>query len=253
MFGGSVPDYYRRVMVPTCFAPYAAVVAERIAAARPQRILETAAGTGVLTRALTQHLPAADIVATDLNQTMLDRADPLPRVRYRQADAQDLPFDVATFDAVVSQFGLMFLPDKALGHAQARRVLSPAGQVVHAVWDSLARNEFHESVDATLTGAGLPSVFARLFGYHDPEQLEADARAGGFTDVTVEAVELTSRAPDAFTLADGMVRGTPVFADLTARRADVGAVVDAVAAALRARFGTGEIVGAMSALVLTAR
>jgi ubiquinone/menaquinone biosynthesis C-methylase UbiE len=131
IFAGAIPDVYASMMVPMIFAPYAADLAERIAALQPRRVLELAAGTGVLTRELARRLaPDAIIVATDLNAPMLARAQAEGTERpvtWREADAMALPFGDASFDLVACQFGVMFLPDKAKAFAEARRVLVPGG------------------------------------------------------------------------------------------------------------------------------
>jgi ubiquinone/menaquinone biosynthesis C-methylase UbiE len=129
-FTGSIPELYERALVPLLFTPYALDMARRAAQRRPQRILEIAAGTGAVTRHLLQDIPAAHIVATDLNPAMLEQARKAvdsPRVEWRQADAQELPFPDASFDAVLCQFGVMFFPDKVRAFSEARRVLKPGG------------------------------------------------------------------------------------------------------------------------------
>src|SRR5262249_8372511 len=139
VFAGSIPEFYDTYMVPVFFEPYAADLAARLAGRPLARVLETAAGTGVVTRALATTLPeSVSIVATDLNQPMLDYASARGTTRaveWRQADAMDLPFPNGTFDAVVCQFGVMFLPDKARAYAEARRVLRPGGVFLFNVSD----------------------------------------------------------------------------------------------------------------------
>ena len=129
VFAGSIPELYDRLMVPLIFEPYASDLARRVAAIQPRQVLETAAGTGVVTRALASHLAAdAHIVATDLNPPMLEQAARRlqdERVTWKQADALALPFEDLGFDAVVCQFGAMFFPDKTQGYREARRVLKP--------------------------------------------------------------------------------------------------------------------------------
>ena len=115
LFAGSIPENYDRHMVPLIFEPYAADLAGRAAAVSPTAVLETAAGSGVVTRALAPRLPhGASYVVTDLNQPMVDyaasRQPPDRRITWRQADALALPFDDATFDLVCCQFGAMFFP-----------------------------------------------------------------------------------------------------------------------------------------------
>ena len=130
VFAGSIPELYDRYLVPLIFDPYALDLAKRIAKTEPHDVLETAAGTGVLTRAIAARLPAqARIVATDLNQPMLNHAKARQshddRIEWKQADALALPFEDQSFDAVACQFGAMFFPDKVQGYKEARRVLKP--------------------------------------------------------------------------------------------------------------------------------
>jgi predicted O-methyltransferase YrrM len=71
-FAGSIRELYDSHLVPLIFEPYAADLATRVAVRHPSRVLETAAGTGVVTRTMANALPAQiDLVATDLNQPML--------------------------------------------------------------------------------------------------------------------------------------------------------------------------------------
>src|SRR5438093_1952180 len=147
LFAGSIPEIYDRLLVPLIFEPYARDLAERLAGVKPREVLETAAGTGVLTRAIASRLPAgARIVATDLNQPMLDRAAARQpgdgRIAWRQADALALPFADQSFDAVACQFGVMFFPDKVQVYREARRVLKPGGRFLFNVWDRIDANEF---------------------------------------------------------------------------------------------------------------
>ena len=119
VFAGSIPENYDRHMVPLIFEPFAADIAQRAASLSPSAVLETAAGTGVVTRALAPKLsPGASYIVTDLNQPMLDyaasRQAPDSRIKWRQADALALPFENAAFDLVCCQFGAMFFPDRII-------------------------------------------------------------------------------------------------------------------------------------------
>lgn len=115
-FSGSIPQIYDSHLVPLMFLPYADDIAARLGGLSAGHVLETAAGTGVVTQRLAEALPAAvRITATDLNPAMLERARMRPgagRVDWQQADALALPFADAMFDAVVCQFGVMFSPDR---------------------------------------------------------------------------------------------------------------------------------------------
>ena len=220
-FSGSVPANYERYMVPLLFRPYAEELARRAKALRPRRILETAAGTGVVTAALAETLPEAEIVATDLNQAMLDVAKTRvtsANVSFRQADALDLPFGDAEFDLVVCQFGVMFYPDKVRGNAEARRVLCDGGNYVMAIWDSIERNPLSDLANQSLRENfpdNPPQFMVRgPFSYHDRETIERDLKAGGFEKVRIETVETTSRSPSADDGARGLVYGSPMGVEL---------------------------------------
>ena len=144
-FVGSIPETYDAHLGPLLFEHYAADLAERVTVPPGGRILELACGTGIATARLRAALPeGVEIVATDLNEAMLDYArnkrGDLPNLRYQVADALDLPFEDGSFDAVACQFGVMFFPDKAAGAREAARVLKPGGAYAFNVWDSLDRN-----------------------------------------------------------------------------------------------------------------
>ena len=103
-FEHSTPDLYDRYMGPLLFEPYARVVADRAPLLRPRRILERAAGTGIVTRAVSQALPEAGIVATDVNPAILDFAGTRvhsARVLFQTADAQKLLFPEQAFGTVL--------------------------------------------------------------------------------------------------------------------------------------------------------
>ena len=165
-FVGSIPDLYDRNVGPLMMVPYAGDIAARLSDMATGRLLEVAAGTGIVTAALALALPRAHLVATDLNQPMLDHAATKPELRgveFRQADALALPFDDQSFDAVVCQFGVMFFPDRVAAFREAYRVLKPGGQFVFNVWESVAKNPI---VVATLMG------LSRLYPQHSSWFLE---------------------------------------------------------------------------------
>ncbi len=137
-FAGSIPQVYEKYLVPLIFEPYAADLARRVSLRQPSRVLEIAAGTGVVTRQLANALPpTASIVASDLNQQMLDHAaavGTIHPVEWRHADAMQLPFPDEAFDVVVCQFGHMFAPRPDVAMAEMRRVLKPDGRIAFATW-----------------------------------------------------------------------------------------------------------------------
>ncbi|URD60648.1 methyltransferase domain-containing protein [Sphingomonas sp. KRR8] len=257
-FAGSIPSIYDRHMGPLYFQPYAAEVARRVAGWQPDRLLETAAGTGIVTAAIAHASPGTRITATDLNPDMLSvakrRLSSAPNVRTQMADMQSLPFEDGSFDAVVCQFGIMFVPDKVRAHAEARRVLAPGGRYLLVIWDRLEKNPVAQCVHDTISGMfpdDPPQFVGRTpFGYGDPAAIEHDLMAAGFTDIEFETVALDS-SPDA-TAEDaslGLVEGSPLRAELEARGDGwLEKAEAAVRKALTANFSR-----ALSAHVVTAR
>jgi ubiquinone/menaquinone biosynthesis C-methylase UbiE len=260
VFAGSVPEIYDRLMVPLIFEPYANEMADRIAAAKPRDVLETAAGTGVLTRALASRL-AADvrITATDLNQPMLDRAtarqsDPR-RIAWRQADALALPFADQSFDIVACQFGAMFFPDKMQGYREAHRVLRSGGRFWCAVWDKIATSEFADVVTETLAQMfpqDPPRFMARTpHGYHDPDKIRGELQAAGFSDISTEAIDHRSKASSPREPAVAYCQGTPLRNEIEARdKSRVEEATNKCAEAIATRFGNGPVDGRIRALII---
>jgi ubiquinone/menaquinone biosynthesis C-methylase UbiE len=262
LFSGSIPEIYDRLLAPLIFEPYALDLAERLARTPSLAILETAAGTGVLTRAIASALPAhATIVATDLNAPMLDRASARQaddrRLVWQQADAMTLPFDDGRFDAVVTQFGAMFFPDKLHAYREARRVLKPRGLYLFNVWDQISENQFTEVVASAIAAFfpdDPPDFMARTpHGYHDAKIIRAQLADAGFAEISVTAAEKTSKANSAKDVAIAFCQGTPLRNEIEAR--DASALEDVttlVADALKRRFGDGPIEGRIRAFVITA-
>jgi ubiquinone/menaquinone biosynthesis C-methylase UbiE len=245
-FVGSIPALYDRHLGPVLFEPYAKDLAQRLPPS-VRRILEIAAGTGRLTRQLLAVMAAdAELLATDLNDPMLDVArslvGPDPRVTWRQVDAQALPIADGSVDAVTCQFGLMFVPDKPRALAEMRRVLAAGGILLLSTWDDLARNPasaaLHELAYAAMPTD--PPTFMRTpFSMHDAHELAQLATAAGFRDVQVETVCLVGEAQSAAHLATGFVRGNPLWNQLTERGIDGAALEARVTAELARRFSPG--------------
>jgi SAM-dependent methyltransferase len=262
-FEGSIPDLYETYLVPIIFEPYARDLAARVAAFAPERVLETAAGTGAVTRALGAALDdTVRLVVTDLNQPMLERAMRRQaadgRITWQQADALALPFEDASFDVVVCQFGVMFFPDRVKGMAEARRVLRPGGHFLFNVWGAIAANPLAEL--ATQAAAEIfpddpPRFLARTpHGYCDVAAVRADVAAAGFGITTIDTVDLAGRAPSARHVAIAFCQGTPLRSEIEARdAARLAEVTDRAAALITARFGNGTIAGPLHAHVVTAQ
>ena len=262
-FAGSIPEIYDRYLVPLIFEVYADDLVTRLAARSPADVLELAAGTGAVTRAMAARLPASTaITASDLSQPMLDYAASVGTARpvhWRQADAMHLPFDDASFDAVVCQFGVMFFPDRTQAFAEIRRVLRPTGTLLFNVWDRIDNNDFAKAVQDAL-GAVFPddppTILAQVpFGCFDTTAIRADVVAGGFPEpVTIDVLEARSRAASCDIPAVGFCQGSPLRNAIEARDpARLAEATAAAAEAVRQRFGQSEIDGKIRAHVVTAR
>jgi len=260
VFTGAMPAFYDRYMVPLAFRVYAAAMVERLRAKPPAGLIETGCGTGIVTYAVADAFPQAEIVATDVSGAMLDFAKakrPDARIAWREADAAALPFAVASFDTVMCAFAVMFFPDKRRAFREARRLLAPGGRFVFSVWDRMEANEIHAAVFhavAALFPGDPPSFMRRVpFGYNDADLIRADLAAAGFAEVSVEAVERELRAPSAREPAIGLCQGGSSRAEIEAR--DPGGlerVTEQVAAAVARHFGPGPITGQSRALFVIA-
>lgn len=261
-FGGSVPENYDRYMVPLIFEPYAADLARRVASLSPGVVLETAAGSGAVTRALAPQLADdARYVVTDLNRPMLDyaasRQPTDSRIEWRQADALALPFDDAVFDVVCCQFGAMFFPHRIAGYREAKRVLKPGGHFLFNVWDRIQENVFANDVTnalATIFPDDPPRFLARTpHGYHDTQLIRAELGDAGFTQIVVETRAEQSHAASPRIPAMAYCQGTPLRNEIDARDpTKLQAATDCAEAAIAEKHGRGAVAAKIQAHVIVA-
>lgn len=262
VFTGSIPENYDRHIVPLIFEPYAADLARRVAGFLPGAVLEIAAGTGVVTRALAPKLiPDARYAVTDLNQAMLDyarsRQPADSRIQWQLADAMALPFEDAVFDLVCCQFGAMFFPDRPVAYREARRVLKPGGRFLFSVWDRIEENIFADDVTntlATMFPNDPPRFLARTpHGYHDKDRIRRDLEHAGFSCVDIDTRAEKSRAPSARQVAAAYCHGTPLRGEIEFRDPDkLDAAISVVTAALEDKHGCEEVVAKIQAHVVIA-
>ena len=262
VFAGSIPENYDRYMVPLIFEPFAADLAQRAAILSPRAVLEIAAGTGVVTRALAPLLfPDASYIVTDLNQAMLDyaasRQAPDSRIKWRQADALALPFDDAAFDIVCCQFGAMFFPNRTSAYREAKRILKPGGHFLFNVWDRIEENVFADGVTNALAEIfpnDPPRFLARTpHGYYDTALIRGELEAAGFSHVVIETRAEQSRASSPRVPAVAYCQGTPLRNEIEAHGVgELEAATDYAASAIEERHGSGEVAAKIQAHVIVA-
>lgn len=260
VFTGAIPEVYDKLLVPLIFAPYATDLARRVASRGAKDVLELAAGTGVVTRAMAEALPPdARITATDLNQPMIDHARAVGTARaveWRQADAMSLPFPDASFDTVVCQFGVMFFPQKSVAFSEARRVLRRGGVFLFNAWDRIEENQFADVVTRALESLfpENPPVFMRRtpHGYFDTSVIRKDLEAGGFSRAArIETISARSKADSARTAAIAYCQGTPLRNEIVAHgEARLAEATDVAAQALARQFGDAAVEGKIQAHVI---
>jgi ubiquinone/menaquinone biosynthesis C-methylase UbiE len=260
-FVDTIPEIYDRHLGPVIFEPYAADLARRVTVHADGSVLETACGTGILTQRLRAHLsPAVCLVATDLNEPMIEYArtklSGVEQINWQQADAAILPFPAASFAAVVCQFGLMFVPDKQAALREARRVLAEGGLLAFNVWDSFEHNPFGRIAHETIGGFfpdDPPNFYQVPFGFHNPDVLRRLLADNGFGQVELESVTLEARSTSAKSFAVGLVKGNPVSIAIQEHSVPFDPIVEAVATALVRVGGDNPFRSTMRALVVTAR
>jgi ubiquinone/menaquinone biosynthesis C-methylase UbiE len=162
----SAADVYEEFFVPALFQEWAGRVADAAALEPGHKVLDVACGTGVLARsALDRVGPGGAVTGLDRNDGMLVVARrKSPGIDWRSGRAEALPFADDTFDAVVSQFGLMFFEDRVKALAEMSRVLRRGGRLAVAVWASLDRSPGYRALTA---------LIERLFGKRIASELEA--------------------------------------------------------------------------------
>jgi ubiquinone/menaquinone biosynthesis C-methylase UbiE len=267
-FAGSIPRTYHDLLGPLIFEPYANDLAARVAALRPLRILETACGTGIVTRKLLAAIqansapaPTAELVATDISEPMLaiarQQVGPAANLTFQPVDACTLPFPDRSFDTLVCQYGFMFFPDKVQAMKEARRVLKPGARLLFNVWDSLDHNPIpsraHDLMLARFPANPPMFLAEKPFGWSNRAEIERTVRAGGFTNATLETLSFPSQAPTAAEAARAWIEGTPLLPALAERGfPDPTQIREELTRTLARDFGDHPCRSTMQAVVVTA-
>ena len=261
LFTGSIPEVYEKYLVPLIFEHYAQDLAKRVSDEPVSKVLEIAAGTGVVTRAVANVLGEnVSIVATDLNKAMLDHGASVrvdKNVEWREADAMALPFEDASFDAVLCQFGVMFFPDRIKAYSETLRVLKPGGRFIFNVWDEISENEFADTVTASLAivfPENPPLFLPRApHGYSDIDKIASELEESGFAHPpSFETISTRSIANEPSIPAIAYCQGTPLRNEIENLDASLLEQATIIATtALAERFGEGTIDGKIQGHVVT--
>jgi ubiquinone/menaquinone biosynthesis C-methylase UbiE len=211
---------YEELFVPGMFGEWADLVADAADVGRGQRVLDVACGTGALARAVAARVgPGGSVTGLDLNPGMLSVAARIaPGITWQQGSAEALPFGDRSFDAVVSQFGLMFFTDRRAALQQMLRVMVPGGRLAVAVWGSLDDNPAYAAMDDLFrvhAGAKAAEALQLPFSLGDPNELRALFADAGISSARVTTHEGTVRFSDIRSMVRADVEGWFPVAGIT--------------------------------------
>ncbi len=203
---------YEGLHVRALFEQWVDPVLEIAAVKSGDAVLDVACGTGVLAREAYRRVGSGGAVAgLDIGPGMLEVANSIePGVRWVEGDAGDLPFEDDEFDAVVSQFGMMFFPDRVGAIREMLRCVKPGGPVVVAVWEALERSAAYPiSVDVLqrMAGQGAADALRAPFVLGDTAELESLFREAGASEVSLETRIGTARFPSVRTMVEADLLG----------------------------------------------
>jgi len=249
----AVPDVARNfddTLAPYIFDDFARELVRRAAALQPKRVLELSAGTGYFSRKLRDALPPdTELVITDLDPDMLNLARskfrPGENVYFDQVDAINMGFPAGSFDLVICQLGVMFLPDKRAAFAGIRHVLEQHGTLLFNTWSPMAQNPFsqivQEGTSKFFPALAQPQFYHLQFAYSDPFEISKDMTAGGFDHIDYENVDVKKQVNEFTIFAHGLVHGSRLIDEIRSLRIDEVEVVHTIKDHLIAAFPDGII------------
>ena len=248
---------YEDLFVPALFSHWAAVIATAADVTPGKRVLDVACGTGILSRKLATLIgSSASIVGLDLTPGMLEVARRVaPDIEWKQGSAESLPFADGSFDAVVSQFGLMFFPDRARALREMLRVLAPGSRLAVAVWDSLDNiPAFADELRLMerLAGPAAAAALRSPFVLGDKDDLQQLAYDAGIGDPAIATHRASARFPSIRSLVEADLRGWLPMVGVALDEDTIQRVLGEAAIALGAYADSrGELAFEISAHVLS--
>jgi SAM-dependent methyltransferase len=221
---------YDRLLAPAVLQPWTRAVADAAGIREGQRVLDVACGTGVLTRAVAAHAGAnGSVVGLDINPGMLAVASRnAPGIEWREGKAESLPFRDGSFDAVVSQFGLMFFADRQAGLGEMRRVLVRGGRLAVAVFDSLDGNPAYGAmvgVFERVVGKDVAGALRFPFVLGDKTELALLVSAAGIEHAVVASPEASGRFASVSDMVLADVEGWFPLAGIKLDQDQIGALI----------------------------
>lgn len=217
---GDAAEVYERLFVPAIFQEWAPRVGELTGLKPGDKALDVATGTGVVARDLVNRVGAqGKVTGLDLNPGMLEVAGKIePKVEWVKGDAGDLPFEDGTFDAVTSNYGLMFFPDQAKALEEMYRTLAPGGKMVVAVWGSIEKVPVYaELSDITQRHAGQTAgdIIRSPFSLGDKQELEALVKKAGLDHAQIMTQEGPFKFPSLSKMIEVEIKGSPAAAHVS--------------------------------------
>jgi SAM-dependent methyltransferase len=212
---GDAAEVYERCFVPAIFGRWAPQLVDAARVASEDRVLDVGCGTGVLARAAADRVAAeAQVTGLDLNEGMLAVARRLrPQIDWRHGDATKLPFPDGSYDVVVSQFALMYFPDRGAAIKETVRVLRPGGRLAVAVWGPYERATGYVILTEIATrrcGQAAADVLTAPFVLGDEDALRFLFQEAGVDDPAIELRERTIAFPSIEVFVETEVKGSPL-------------------------------------------
>ena len=256
---------YENYMVPTLFGPCATILIQAADPKPDERVLDVGCGTGIVARKIASRVGAtAPVTAVDLSANMLAVARAASAregltIKWREGNAEQLPFDDGAFDLVLCQFALMFVADKTAALSEMRRVVTGRGRVLISVWQGLNRHPFYQTLHNVIQQRLGMSALQDIFALGNADDLHTRAREAGFRKVDIKPFSLTARFPnpDAFIAGEIEVDTAAIpsmqHLDSRAREAIVTAITTDMQSPLKELISDNHVVIPFHGLIFTAR